>query len=73
MKTKCVAIDFTGGPEIYAKIKKEIENLDVGVLGKIFLSFNGSFKLNFILVVIYYRNGYHQYLRKGRLIWETWG
>ena len=33
VKTKCVAIDFTEGPPIYAKVKSALTGLDIGVLG----------------------------------------
>lgn len=32
IETKCIAVDFSGGMEIYAKIDMELEGLDVGVL-----------------------------------------
>jgi len=32
VKTKCISIDFTGGAEIYAKIKAELAGMDIGVL-----------------------------------------
>ena len=34
MDTKIIVADFSGGPEIYDKIRKEMGDLDVGVLGK---------------------------------------
>ncbi len=32
MKTKIIDVDFTSGVEIYDRIKKEIEGLEIGVL-----------------------------------------
>jgi len=32
VKTKVIAVDFTGGPDVYDKIKVELENLEIGVL-----------------------------------------
>ena len=32
VKTKCIAIDFGSGREIYDEIRKELQVLDVGVL-----------------------------------------
>lgn len=34
VKVKTIAIDFSQGSEIYARIKTELEGLDIGVLGK---------------------------------------
>lgn len=34
MKTKVIAIDFSSDSSIYDKVKREIEGLEVGVLGK---------------------------------------
>ncbi|XP_044130955.1 very-long-chain 3-oxoacyl-CoA reductase-B-like isoform X1 [Bufo gargarizans] len=31
-KTKIIQLDFTGGPEIYPKVEKELQNLDIGIL-----------------------------------------
>ncbi|CAJ0937210.1 unnamed protein product [Ranitomeya imitator] len=31
-KTKVIQLDFTGGPEIYPKVEKELEDLDIGIL-----------------------------------------
>ena len=35
VKAKCVAIDFTQGPAIYAKVKSALTGLDIAVLGMI--------------------------------------
>ena len=32
VKTKIIDVDFTNGVEIYDRIKKEIEGLEIGVL-----------------------------------------
>jgi len=32
VKTKCVSVDFTGGAEIYDKIRAELSGMDIGVL-----------------------------------------
>lgn len=32
VQTKCIAVDFSGGMEIYAKIEKELQGMDVGLL-----------------------------------------
>lgn len=34
VKTKVISADFTGGNEIYEVIRRELEGLEVGVLGK---------------------------------------
>ncbi|KAM4012603.1 very-long-chain 3-oxoacyl-CoA reductase-B-like [Anomaloglossus baeobatrachus] len=31
-KTKVIQLDFTGGPEIYPKVEKELKDLDIGIL-----------------------------------------
>ena len=36
VKTKTVAVDFTAGPEIFDVIRDELEDLEIGVLGKMF-------------------------------------
>ncbi|CAN7995533.1 unnamed protein product [Ixodes hexagonus] len=36
VKTKVISADFTGGSEIYQVIRRELEGLEVGVLGKCF-------------------------------------
>ena len=33
METRCLAIDFTGELDIYDKIEKELEGLDIAILG----------------------------------------
>ena len=33
VKTKCIAVDFTQGLEIYDKIRQEISGFEIGVLG----------------------------------------
>ena len=34
MKTKVIQVDFSGGHEIYEPIGKELEGLEIGVLGQ---------------------------------------
>ena len=34
VKTKCIAIDFSQGFEVYDKIEAELEGLDIAILGK---------------------------------------
>jgi len=36
VKTKTVAVDFTAGPEIFDVIREQLEDLEIGVLGKMF-------------------------------------
>ena len=45
VKAKCVAIDFTQGPAIYAKVKSALTGLDIGVLGMISDTFSKSLEL----------------------------
>ena len=34
MRTKVIQVDFSGGHEIYEAIGKELEGLEIGVLGQ---------------------------------------
>lgn len=36
VSTKCIAIDFTGGMEIFDKIASQLNGLEIGVLGGYF-------------------------------------
>lgn len=38
VKTKVIAVDVTGGIEIYEKIRREIDGLSIGVLGSTWVS-----------------------------------
>jgi hypothetical protein len=37
VKTKCVAIDFSAGMEIYDKIAAQLAGLEIGVLGELYV------------------------------------
>jgi hypothetical protein len=50
VETRCLAIDFTGGIDIYDEIKKKLEGLDIAILGALQFSFRSPFQYAYYFI-----------------------
>lgn len=64
VKTKIIDVDFTNGVEIYDRIKKEIEGLEIGVLvNNVGMSYAYPEYLAEVIYIFFFKFNTHPLLR----------